>query len=78
VTDDELEYSLDTLRDFSVQAFNRGDRVGARRLGFVFHALLRERRARFDQRGDNAGQRRSAVTGLTRTFSIHDGGNDEN
>lgn len=53
MTDDELEFSLDVLRELSVKAFNSGNRSDARRLRFILNALLKERAARFDQRGEN-------------------------
>lgn len=52
MTDDELEFSLDVLRELSVKAFNSGNRSDARRLRFILNALLKERAARFDQRGE--------------------------
>jgi hypothetical protein len=74
MTDAELNRCIDILRASITRAFNHYDRGEAKQLGTVFHALLRERAARFDQCGDNAGQRRPAVTGLTRTLQFHDGG----
>lgn len=46
MSDDEIEYSLDVIREAMARAFNAGNRRDAKRFGFVFHALLRERAER--------------------------------
>lgn len=52
MTDAELDCCIDILRDSVTRAFSHFDRTEAKRLSTVFHALLRERAARLDQRGE--------------------------
>lgn len=52
MTNDTLDACIDIMRKATTSAFNHGRRMESRDLGFVFHALLRERAAQFDQCGE--------------------------
>ncbi len=52
MNDNDLDRCIDVIREATTKAFNEFRRSEARNLGFVFHALLRERVARSDQCGE--------------------------
>jgi len=52
MNDNDLDRCIDVIREATTKAFNEFRRSEARELGFVFHALLRERLARADQCGE--------------------------